>query len=106
MFLLGRLVQLFEQGFELVAAAAGEVGVLGAVFGYEGEVFFDQSVAEFGGKAGLRDIKSFGLAEEHLFEVGGVAQHGFGTVIGFAADGFHALSLEDEFSPPAEAEAQ
>ena len=46
MLRVGGLVGLFEQSFELGAAAVGEVRVLGAIPGDEGEVFFDQSATE------------------------------------------------------------
>ena len=70
---MGGLVELFEQRFELGAAAVGEVGVLGAIFGDEGAVFFNQTMAELGGKAGLRDIEPLDLpiSTSNLFVVAG-----------------------------------
>ena len=92
---VGALVELFDEGFEMRGASVGEVGVALLVFLNQGEMFFDETGAEFDGIAGLGYVEAFALAHKDLLEVGGVAQDGFRAVVGFATDGFDNFAFID-----------
>ena len=49
------------------------MGVGDGVFVEEAVVFFDESLAEFGGSGGFLDGESFGFAGEYLAEIGDAA---------------------------------
>jgi len=58
--------------------------------------FLYQAQAQFGGKGDIGVGQVFASAQEHLFEVGAVAQYGGGAVMGFLADHLDGFALKDE----------
>ena len=67
------------------------MGVGDGVFVEEAVIFFDESLAEFGGSGGFLDGESFGFAGEDLAEIGDVAVNGLWAVVGESngfGDGF------------------
>ncbi len=61
----------------------------------QGLVLLNEPQVQFGGEGDV-GVGQAAVAEQHLLQVGAVAQHGFGAVLGFVADEGHSFALEDE----------